>query len=148
MGSRGSVIPFFLQQAKSGLLPITSPEMTRFNISLSDGVAMVKWAISNAQGGEIFVPKIPSYRIMDLANAISPSAEKPIVGLRPGEKIHEEMITMSDSHSTVELGEYYAILQNRDICNTYLRSRPSACFVPTNFEYNSEGILSSLLRIS
>jgi UDP-N-acetylglucosamine 4,6-dehydratase (inverting) len=110
MGSRGSVIPFFLDRRKTGVLPITDPTMTRFNISLQDGVEMVMWALSNAQGGEIFVPKIPSYCITDLASAIGPDCEYPVVGIRPGEKIHEEMITASDSISTVDLGKYFAIL--------------------------------------
>jgi UDP-N-acetylglucosamine 4,6-dehydratase/5-epimerase len=110
MGSRGSVIPFFLERRKTGVLPITDPAMTRFNISLQDGVDMVLWAIENAQGGEIFVPKIPSYRITDVARAIGPDCEHPIIGTRPGEKIHEEMITCSDSVNTVDLGKYFAIL--------------------------------------
>lgn len=110
MGSRGSVIPFFLQRAASGVLPITDPRMTRFNISLDEGVAMVMWALDHARGGELLVPRIPSYRITDVAEAIGPSCSKPITGIRPGEKIHEEMITASDSFSTVDLGPYYAIL--------------------------------------
>lgn len=110
MGSRGSVIPFFLERRKTGVLPITHPEMTRFNISLQEGVDMVLWALANAQGGEIFVPKIPSYRIMDVARAIGPECEYPVVGIRPGEKIHEEMITAGDSLNTVDLGRYFAIL--------------------------------------
>ncbi len=110
MGSRGSVIPFFLERRKTGVLPITDPAMTRFNISLQDGVDMVLWALENAQGGEIFVPKIPSYRITDLAKAIGPECEHIIIGIRPGEKIHEEMITSSDSFNTVDLGKYFAIL--------------------------------------
>ena len=97
MGSRGSVIPFFLQKAQSGVLPITDQAMTRFNISLEEGVQMVLWSLEHALGGELFVPKIPSYRITDVAEAIGPSCEKPVVGIRPGEKIHEEMITASDS---------------------------------------------------
>lgn len=110
MGSRGSVIPFFMERRKTGVLPITEPTMTRFNISLEDGVEMVMWALENARGGEIFVPKIPSYRITDVAKAIGPDCEHPVVGIRPGEKIHEEMITQSDSFNTVDLGRYYAIL--------------------------------------
>lgn len=110
MGSRGSVIPFFLEQRKTGVLPITDPEMTRFNISLREGVEMVLWAIEDAWGGEVLVPKIPSYRITDLAMAIGPECEHKIVGVRPGEKIHEEMITESDSFNTVDLGPYFAIL--------------------------------------
>lgn len=110
MGSRGSVVPFFLDRCKSGVLPITDPAMTRFNISLQDGVEMVLWALKNAQGGEIFVPKIPSYRITDVAMAIGPNCQHPVIGIRPGEKIHEEMITDSDSFNTIDLGKYFAIL--------------------------------------
>jgi UDP-N-acetylglucosamine 4,6-dehydratase len=110
MGSRGSVIPFFLENRKTGVLPITDPAMTRFNISLQEGVEMVLWSINNAWGGEVLVPKIPSYRITDVAMAIGPECEHRVVGVRPGEKIHEEMITVSDSVNTVDMGSYYAIL--------------------------------------
>ncbi len=110
MGSRGSVIPFFLEKRSSGVLPITDPAMTRFNISLQEGVDMVLWALENAWGGEVLVPKIPSYRITDVAKAIGPECEHPVIGVRPGEKIHEEMITASDSFNTVDIGKYYAIL--------------------------------------
>ena len=110
MGSRGSVVPFFMAKRSTKVLPITDPEMTRFNISLQEGVNMVLWALQNAQGGEIFVPKIPSYRILDLAKAIGPDCDFPVTGIRPGEKIHEEMITASDSLNTVDLGKYFAIL--------------------------------------
>jgi len=110
LGSRGSVVPFFLDRRRTGILPITDPEMTRFNICLQEGVDMVLWALQNAHGGEIFVPKIPSYRITDLAQAIGPTCKHPIVGIRPGEKLHEEMITASDSFNTVDLGDYFAIL--------------------------------------
>lgn len=110
MGSNGSVIPFFMNKVKEGVLPITDPNMTRFNISLRGGVDMVMHALEHAWGGEIFVPKIPSYRITDIAEAIGPDCEKPVVGIRPGEKIHEEMITTSDSYYTYDLGKYYTIL--------------------------------------
>ncbi|MEO1621693.1 MAG: UDP-N-acetylglucosamine 4,6-dehydratase (inverting) [Cyanobacteria bacterium J06632_3] len=110
LGSRGSVIPFFLKKRKDGVLPITHPEMTRFNISLAEGVDMVNWAIEQSLGGEILVPRIPSYRITDVAEAIGPDCEHPVIGIRPGEKIHEEMITVSDSFTTVDLGPYYAVL--------------------------------------
>jgi UDP-N-acetylglucosamine 4,6-dehydratase/5-epimerase len=110
MGSNGSVIPFFLKKKNEGVLPITDPEMTRFNISLQGGVDMVMHALENAWGGEIFVPKIPSYKVIDVAEAIGPECDKPIVGIRPGEKIHEEMITASDSYLTYDLGKYYTIL--------------------------------------
>ncbi|MCB1756100.1 MAG: UDP-N-acetylglucosamine 4,6-dehydratase (inverting) [Gammaproteobacteria bacterium] len=138
MGSRGSVIPFFLDRVKSGTLPITHPGMTRFNISLQEGVDMVLWAIQNAWGGEVLVPKIPSYRITDLANAIGPHCEHPVVGIRPGEKIHEEMITSSDSTHTVDLDRYYAILPMAghytidEYCEKYKAKR-----VPEGFSYNS-----------
>ena len=110
MGSNGSVMPFFLKRKKEGVLPITDPNMTRFNISLDEGVDMVLYALENAWGGELFVPKIPSYRIMDVAEAIGPDCKKEIIGIRPGEKVHEEMITSSDSFSTYDLGKYYVIL--------------------------------------
>ena len=110
MGSRGSVIPFFLEKKKTGVLPITDPRMTRFNISLQEGVDMVLWTIEHSWGGEVLVPKIPSYRIIDVAQAIGPECRQAIVGIRPGEKIHEEMITESDSLNTVDLGRYFAIL--------------------------------------
>lgn len=110
MGSNGSVIPFFMNKRKDGILPITDENMTRFNISLQGGVDMVLHALDAAWGGELFVPKIPSYRILDVAQAIGPDCEHRIVGIRPGEKIHEEMITASDSFTTYDLGKYYVIL--------------------------------------
>lgn len=138
MGSRGSVIPFFLRKARFGVLPITDPAMTRFNISLVDGVDMVLWALDSALGGELFVPKIPSYRITDVAEAIGPGCKKPVIGIRPGEKIHEEMITASDSFSTVDLGKYYAILPTDDL----VYAQYEANYVPykavePGFAYNS-----------
>ena len=138
MGSRGSVIPFFLSKASTGVLPITDPAMTRFNISLSDGVDMVLWSLQNALGGEVLVPKIPSYRIMDVAQAIGPNCEKPIVGIRPGEKIHEERITSSDSFSTIDLGDYYAILpSDGSVQRRYLDANMSVNPVESGFAYNS-----------
>lgn len=110
MGSNGSVIPFFIRKKKSGILPITDPNMTRFNISLKGGVNMVMYALFNAWGGEIFIPKIPSYKILDVATAIAPECEHKVIGIRPGEKVHEEMITPSDSFYTYDLGKYYTIL--------------------------------------
>jgi UDP-N-acetylglucosamine 4,6-dehydratase len=110
MGSRGSVIPLFIKKRDTGVLPITDPLMTRFNISLREGVDMVLWSIENGWGGEILVPKIPSYRIVDVATAVGPNCEQRVVGVRPGEKIHEEMITASDSYNTVDIGKYFAIL--------------------------------------
>ncbi len=110
MGSNGSVIPFFLKKRKEGVLPITDPCMTRFNISLDEGVDMVLHALETSWGGELFVPKIPSYKIMDVAMAIGPDCKHEIVGIRPGEKVHEEMITSSDSFYTYDLGKYFAML--------------------------------------
>lgn len=110
MGSNGSVIPFFIKKKIEGVLPITDPNMTRFNISLQGGVDMVMHALFNAWGGEIFIPKIPSYRITDVAQAIGPACEHRVIGIRPGEKVHEEMITPSDSFYTYDLGKYYTIL--------------------------------------
>ena len=138
MGSRGSVIPFFLARRGSGVLPITDPQMTRFNITLREGVEMVLWALENALGGEIFVPKIPSYRILDVAAAIAPGCATPIIGVRPGEKIHEEMITSSDSFNTVDLGRYYAILPSAGTISIedYCRRAGGAPVTP-GFAYDS-----------
>lgn len=138
MGSNGSVIPFFLQKKESGILPITDPNMTRFNISLEDGVKMVLHALEHAWGGELFVPKIPSYRIMDLAEAIGPDCEHPIVGIRPGEKIHEEMITSSDSFTTYDLEKYYVILPQVPnwSLEDYLQHHQAKA-VPEGFNYSS-----------
>ena len=138
MGSRGSVIPFFLERQHTGILPITDAAMTRFNITLQAGVDMVLWAIENALGGEIFVPKIPSYRISDVAAAIGPQCETPIIGIRPGEKIHEEMITVSDSLNTIDIGPYYAILPTGAQLSVedYLE-RHQGQRVPPGFSYNS-----------
>ncbi|EMN01240.1 UDP-N-acetylglucosamine 4,6-dehydratase [Leptospira noguchii str. 1993005606] len=110
MGSRGSVIPFFLSKRKDGVLPITDERMTRFNITLKDGVDLVLYALENMWGGEIYVPKIPSYRILDVAAAVAPECKTEIVGIRPGEKIHEEMITETDALSTIEFDKYFVIL--------------------------------------
>jgi UDP-N-acetylglucosamine 4,6-dehydratase len=138
MGSRGSVVPFFMERRKTGILPITDPAMTRFNISLQDGVEMVLWALKNTQGGEIFVPKIPSYRITDMATAIGPECEHTVVGIRPGEKIHEEMITTSDSFNTVDLGKYFAILPSAGAhtVESYCAAQ-GAQPVPPGYAYNS-----------
>ncbi len=136
MGSRGSVIPFFMNKAREGELPITHREMTRFNISLQEGVEMVLWAIQHGLGREIFVPKIPSYRILDVAEAIAPGARLVDIGIRPGEKLHEEMITESDSYNTIEFDRYYAILPSDAQKEVYLQhydARP----VSPGFKYNS-----------
>jgi UDP-N-acetylglucosamine 4,6-dehydratase len=138
MGSRGSVIPFFLERRSGGVLPITDSAMTRFNISLQEGVDMVLWSLENAWGGEVLVPKIPSYRITDVAKAIGPECEHPVIGVRPGEKIHEEMITASDSFNAVDMGRYYAILPSggaysiADYC-----AKTGAKPVESGFSYNS-----------
>lgn len=139
MGSRGSVIPFFLGKKKEGILPITHEDMTRFNISLQDGVNMVMYALENHLGGEIFVPKIPSYKILDIAKAVAPECETTVVGIRPGEKLHEEMITDTDSLNTIDLGKYYAILPSVSFTYTedeYLVHH-KAEKVPFGFKYNS-----------
>jgi UDP-N-acetylglucosamine 4,6-dehydratase len=138
MGSNGSVIPFFLKKKETGVLPLTDPNMTRFNISLADGVKMVLHALEHAWGGELFVPKIPSYRITDLAKAIGPECEHPVIGIRPGEKIHEEMITSSDSFCTYDLGKYYVILPQTPMWDRaeYIE-RFNASLVTPGFNYTS-----------
>lgn len=138
MGSNGSVIPFFMSKKSEGKLPITSVDMTRFNISLQGGVDMVMHAIEHAWGGEIFIPKIPSYKILDIADAVAPECNIEIVGIRPGEKIHEEMITSSDSFYTYDLGKYFTILPavpNWQIDDFIKKFK--AVKVPDGFSYNS-----------
>lgn len=143
MGSNGSVMPFFLNKKNKGekFIPITDERMTRFNISLEDGCEMVFYAIENSWGGEVFVPKIPSYRISDVATAIAPKLEQRVVGIRPGEKLHEEMITVSDSYNTVDIGKYYAILPQESSHFEYSKEDYKKAFngidVPDGFSYNS-----------
>ncbi|WP_291857698.1 UDP-N-acetylglucosamine 4,6-dehydratase (inverting) [Marinilabilia sp.] len=139
MGSRGSVIPFFMKQREQGFIPVTHREMTRFNISLEEGVRLVFFAMENALGGEIFVPKIPSYKILDVAAAIAPNCEIRDVGIRPGEKLHEEMITETDSLNTIDLGKYYAILPSVSFSHKKLDflKHHNAKEVEFGFKYNS-----------
>ncbi|MEZ4884831.1 MAG: UDP-N-acetylglucosamine 4,6-dehydratase (inverting) [Chitinophagales bacterium] len=138
IGSRGSVIPFFMKKRKDGVLPITHPDMTRFNITLTEGVELVLFALEHAWGGELFVPKIPSYRITDVATAIAPNCEQKIVGIRPGEKLHEDLITETDSLNTVELEEYYVICPatSRWSKEDYAEAKNGKT-LPFGFRYNS-----------
>ena len=138
MGSRGSVIPLFLKMKSTGILPITDPSMTRFHISLEDGVNMVLWGLKHMRGGEIFIPKIPSYKILDVAEAVCPDCATPVIGIRPGEKIHEEMITSSDSYNCLDLGRYYVILpvtEKIDMVN--YASETGGSLVPEGWSYTS-----------
>lgn len=138
LGSRGSVAPFFLKMRETGELPITHEEMTRFNITLDEGVEMVMYAIENAWGGELFVPKIPSYRIGTLAEAIAPDCKIKIVGIRPGEKLHEEMITETDSLNTYDCGKYFVIMPMMASWSlTEWIKKFNAKPVPQGFKYNS-----------
>ena len=136
MGSRGSVLPFFLKKKESGVLPITDKKMTRFNISLEEGVDMVLWSIEHLIGGEILVPKIPSFRVVDLAQAIAPECKKEIIGIRPGEKIHELLITAEDSATTFDLGSYYSIIPP-DLIKQNIYQNVSATRVSPDFVYSS-----------
>ena len=137
MGSRGSVIPLFIKEAKKGKLPLTDKMMTRFNISLEEGVNLIFSSIEKCEGGEIFVPKIPSYRINDLAEAIGPNCKKEILGIRPGEKLHEEMISNADIFNTVDLGDYYAILPDKNSLKTYNNFPLLADIFDKDFSFNS-----------
>ena len=142
MGSRGSVIPFFIKKRDEGAteLPITDMRMTRFNISLEDGVQLVMFALKNHLGGEIFIPKIPSYKICDVATAIAPNLKQVEIGIRPGEKLHEEMITPTDSLNTIDIGQYYAILPSVSFAHTtedYLKHY-NAHFVEQGFHFSSD----------
>ena len=142
MGSRGSVIPLFIKLRDEGAteLPITDMRMTRFNISLQEGVDLVMWALAHHLGGETFIPKIPSYKITDVAKAIAPNLPLREIGIRPGEKLHEEMITKTDSLSTIDIGNYYAILPSvsfRSKAEDYLKHH-HADFVEQGFYYASD----------
>jgi len=152
MGSRGSVIPFFLKMKPTGCLPITDPRMTRFNITLQEGVNMVIHAIQSMEGGEIFVPKIPSYNILDVAEAICSQCAKPVIGIRPGEKLHEEMITASDVAMTVDLGTYYAILPSyfdQTNVDAYLKDKPQATrYVGSNYSSDTNPHFLSIDEIA
>lgn len=138
LGSRGSVVPFFLKQRETGILPVTDENMTRFNITLEEGVEMVLHALENAWGGEIFIPKIPSYKITEVVKAVAPKAEVKIVGIRPGEKLHEEMITESDSLNTLDCGKYYVIIPTQPSWDVekFMKSF-KASYVEPGFQYNS-----------
>jgi UDP-N-acetylglucosamine 4,6-dehydratase/5-epimerase len=149
MGSRGSVIPFFLDKKKSGVLPITDKRMTRFNITLQEGVDFVLYCLDKMWGGELFVPKIPSFNIIDLAKAVAPECKIEEIGIRPGEKIHEEMITEADSMNTIEFEKYFVILPSVQLGdNDKLRlwdtekfrttsNSKTGNFCEPNFKYNS-----------
>ena len=141
MGSRGSVIPFFMKEKKEGFLPITDERMTRFNITLQEGVDFVLFCLKQMWGGELFVPKIPSYRILDIAKAIAPNCDHKIVGIRPGEKLHEEMITTTDSLNTIEFKKYFVVLPSTPLWNIEKFRKSSTDskgdFTEFGFSYNS-----------
>ncbi len=137
-GSKGSVVPFFLKKEKDGFLPITHPEMTRFSITMKDGIDLVMFALTNGWGGEVVVPIAPSYRILDVANAVAPNAEFRIVGVRAGEKLHEIMFSLADAPHTAKRGSYYIICPSDGSWNIddYC-SASGATRVPDTFEYHS-----------
>jgi len=138
MGSRGSVIPLFQKLKKTDYFPITDIKMTRFNITMDEGINLVLFALKNGKGGEIFISKIPSYKIVDVAKAINPNCKIKIIGIRPGEKIHEEMITSSDSYSTYDLGNCYSIIdQSNQLLASYYEKNKKFKKVPAGFTYNS-----------
>ena len=139
MGTRGSVIPLFLDQVKNGKITITDKKMTRFNITLNESIDLVLYAVKNSLGREIFVPKIPSYRITDLAKSISDKCKIEVIGIRAGEKVHEEMITFNDSFNTIENSKYYIILPslNEQQKKKYLKYY-KAKKINKPFSYNSE----------
>jgi FlaA1/EpsC-like NDP-sugar epimerase len=137
LGSRGSVVPYFMEHRRHGWLPITDDRMTRFNITLDEGVALVMRTLNDLWGGEIVVPRIPSYRILDVADAVAPDAEKRRVGIRPGEKLHEQMITTADAPTTVDRRDFFAILPSIAAATAYAQ-RHGARLVPPGFSYDSE----------
>jgi UDP-N-acetylglucosamine 4,6-dehydratase len=137
VGSRGSVIPFFLKQRETGVLSITDPQMTRFWLTLEQGVNFVLKCLEMSDGGELFVPKVPSMKILDLAEAIAPNSRHEIVGIRPGEKIHEVMITRDDSRHTLEFDDYYIVEPEFSWWSNDGHMTNKAKPVPKDFEYNS-----------
>ena len=137
LGSRGSVVPFFMEHRRQGWLPITDDRMTRFNITLDEGVALVMRTLNDLWGGEIVVPRIPSYRILDVAEAVAPDAEKRPIGIRPGEKLHEQMITTADAPTTVDRRDFFAILPSITAASAYAQ-KYGAKLVPPGFSYDSE----------
>ena len=137
LNSRGSVVPEFYSQKKNGALYITDKNMTRFNIFLEDAVKMVLWSLENLNGGEILVPKLDSYKVLDLAKAIGPECKIVYSGIRPGEKIHEELISKSEGNNTYDIGKYFIILDNNKNFN-YIIKKLSAKKVLSNFNYTSD----------
>jgi FlaA1/EpsC-like NDP-sugar epimerase len=138
MGSRGSVIPFFISIKKKGILPITDERMTRFMITLEQGVELVWHALEDMQGGEIYVKKIPSMRVVDVARCIAPDAKHEIVGIRPGEKLHEQMIGEEDAFYTYEYDAHYKILPAINDWNTCEKRIKNGKRVPEGFSYTSD----------
>ncbi len=138
IGSRGSVIPFFLKQRRTGTLSITDPRMTRFWITLEESVELVLESLDVMVGGEIFVPKIPSMNIMDLAKAIAPECKTQIVGIRPGEKLHEVLIPANDAHHTLEFDDYFIIQPEFEFWGHRFLNKKNGKAVPEGFEFNSE----------
>ena len=136
VGSRGSVIPFFLEKKEEGILPITDPRMTRFWITLEQGVNFVLSCLESMTGGELFVPKLPSMNIMDLAKAVAPECKTKIIGIRPGEKLHEVMVSKDDAHNTIEYDDKYIIKSNFEFFERRFNSS-SGKPVPEGFEYSS-----------
>ncbi len=137
LGSRGSVVPFFDERKSAGVLPITHPDMTRFWITLDQAAHFVFFCLENMQGGELFVPRIPSMRIIDLAKAICPECKQEIVGIRPGEKMHEVLISNSDARNTLEFKDFFIVTQNKDYKNKLLNEGKSGKPCSEDFEYSS-----------
>ena len=139
LGSRGSVLPLLMQYKNSGTFTITSEEMTRFNITLDQGVKAVDWAMQNSNGGEILIPKIPSYKLVNLIEAVGLKNKPKIIGLRKGEKVHEEMITEADSYTTYDIGKYFLILPDNEksTLNRFKNKLKVFKKIPNNYSYNS-----------
>ena len=139
LGSRGSVLPLLMQYKNGGTFTLTSDEMTRFNITLDQGVKAVDWAMQNSNGGEILIPKIPSYKLINLIQAVGLKNKPKIIGLRKGEKVHEEMITEADSYTTYDIGKYFLILPDNEksTLNRFKKKLKVFKKIPNNFSYNS-----------
>ena len=139
LGSRGSVLPLLMKYKNGGTFTLTSDEMTRFSITLDQGVKAVDWAMQNSNGGEILIPKIPSYKLVNLIEAVGLKNKPKIIGLRKGEKVHEEMITEADSYTTYDIGKYFLILPDNEksTLNRFKKKLKVFKKIPNNFSYNS-----------
>jgi len=136
-GSRGSVVPIFIEQRKKGELTVTDKRMTRFNISIKESVNMVLWSLKNNFGGEIYIPKLPSYRVLDLAKAISPKSKIKFTGIKLGEKLHEILVLKNESDFILDIGKYFIQIQSEKLCKKLKKKFKKSKIIKEFFQYDS-----------